>query len=202
SEWRFTIACVATGIVGLAASIAVFGWTDNIDYLRVFWFLSQHGEVYYPNQSFNGLLNRLMSPGQPEVFNSLELNDYHFAPSVWGVYLGTRVTSILILSAALFRRGRDGDPDRTFDFCTMALSLTMASPIAWEHHYGILLPVFAVLLAHSLGKWPRLVGVVASYVVISNFYPVANVLAWSYWNFAQSYLLFAAIVVLVLLHTV
>jgi hypothetical protein len=201
SEWRFAIACAATGLFGLSASVAVFGWTDNVDYLRVFWFLSQHGEVYYPNQSFNGLLNRLMSPLDPETFNSLEFSDYHFAPRLWWVYFGTMVTSILILSAALFRRGHDGDPDRTFDFCTMALSLTMASPIAWEHHYGILLPVFAVLLAGSLGKWPRLLLLVVSYVVISNFFSAANALAWTYFNVAQSYVLFGALIVLMLLHT-
>src|SRR5262249_2315646 len=171
------------------------------DYLRVFWFLSQHGEVYYPNQSFNGLLNRLMSPLDPEVFNSLEFSDYHFAPRIWWIYLGTMVTSLLILSAALFRRGHDGDPDRMFDFSTMALSVTMASPIAWEHHYGVLLPVFAVLLANSLGNWLRLLLLAVGYVLISNFFSAANALAWSYLNLAQSYVLFGALIVLMLLHT-
>jgi alpha-1,2-mannosyltransferase len=200
-EWRFTIACVATGILGIIASIAAFGWTDNVDYLRVFWFLSQHGEVYFPNQSLNGLLNRLMSLVDPEAFDSLEFDDFHYPPFVPSIYVATLVSSTVILAAALLRRGNDGDPDRAFDFCTMALSITIASPIAWEHHYGILLPVFAVLLTGSLGRWPRLVLIGASYVVISNFYSVANMLAWTYLNFVQSYVFFAALVVLMLLHT-
>jgi alpha-1,2-mannosyltransferase len=200
-EWRFTVACAATVLVGLITSIAVFGWVDNVDYLRVFWFLSQHGEAYYPNQSFSGLLNRLMSLVDPELYNSVEFDDHRFPPFVWWIYAGTLLTSFAIIWAALFRRRTDGDPDRAFDFCTMALSITIASPIAWEHHYGILLPVFALLLTGSLGRWPRLVLIAASYVVISNFYSVANMLAWTYLNFVQSYVFFAALVVLMLLHT-
>jgi len=29
----------------------------------------------------------------------------------------------------------------------MILSLTVASPVAWDHHYGVLLPIFALLLS-------------------------------------------------------
>jgi len=200
-EWRFMVACVTAGVVGLIASIATFGWTDNVDYLQVFWFLSQHGEVYYPNQSFNGLLNRVMTLIDPDNYESLGFDDNGFPPFNPWIYAGTVATSLAILSAALFRRGNDGDHDRVFDFCTMALSITMASPIAWEHHYGILFPIFAVLLASVIGNRTRLILLALSYMVISNFFPVANLLAGTVFNVAQSYLLFAALVVLALLHT-
>ena len=36
-------------------------------------------------------------------------------------------------------------PDRMIDFAVMTLTATVASPIAWEHHYGVTLPLFAVL---------------------------------------------------------
>jgi hypothetical protein len=111
------------------------------------------------------------------------------------------VTSIALLSAALFRRGTKGDPDRAFDFCTMALSITIASPIAWEHHYGTIFPIFAVLLASVIGDRRRLLLLTVSYVLISTFIPVTNLLADTVFNVAQSYLFFAAIVVLMLLHT-
>src|SRR5215467_3294872 len=199
-EWRFAVACVAMSAIGLAASIAMFGWADNVDYLGVFWFLSQHGEVYYPNQSFNGLLNRIMTLIDPGSYNSLGFNDNAFPPFNAWVYAGTLITSFIILSAALFRRGNQGDPDRTVDFCTMALSITIASPIAWEHHYGILLPVFAVLFTSSLGSRTRLALIAASYVLISHFFSVANMPAPTVLNVAQSYLFFAALVVLILLH--
>jgi alpha-1,2-mannosyltransferase len=200
-EWRFTLACVVAGSLGLVASIATFGWTDNVDYLQVFWFLSQHGEVYYPNQSFNGLLNRVMTLIDPENYDSIGFNNNGFPPFNPWIYAGTVATSLAILSAALLRRGREGDPNRVFDFCTMALSVTMASPIAWEHHYGIIFPIFAVLLASVVGHRTRLLLLAVSYVVISNFFPIANLLAPTVFNVAQSYLLFAALIVLALLHT-
>jgi hypothetical protein len=88
-EWRFTLACVAAGSIGLVASIATFGWTDNLDYLQVFWFLSQHGEVYYPNQSFNGLLNRVMTLIDPDNYDSIGFDDNGFPPFNPWIYAGT-----------------------------------------------------------------------------------------------------------------
>jgi cell division protein FtsW (lipid II flippase) len=200
-EWRFTFACVGAGVVGLAASIATFGWTDNLDYLQVFWFLSQHGEVYYPNQSFNGLFNRVMTLIDPDNYDSIGFDDHGFPPFNPWIYAGTIATSLALLAAAIFRRGNEGDRDRVFDFCTMGLSVTMASPIAWEHHYGTIFPIFAVLLASVIADRRRLLLLTVSYVLISNYIPVTNLLADTVFNVAQSYLLGAAITVLLLLHT-
>jgi alpha-1,2-mannosyltransferase len=83
----------------------------------------------------------------------------------------------------------------------MALSVTIASPIAWEHHYGTMFPVFAILLASVIGHRRRLILLTVSYVLISNFIPVTNLLAPTVLNVAQSYLLAGALIVLMLLHT-
>src|SRR5262249_58385131 len=80
-------------------------------------------------------------------------------------------------------------------------SVTLGSPIAGELHYGILFPIFAVLRASAIGNRTRLIVLAVSYVVISNFFPVTNLLAPTVLNVVQSYLLFAALVVLALLHT-
>ena len=82
----------------------------------------------------------------------------------------------------------------------MAISLTLASPIAWEHHYGIFLPVFAVLLADSLGDGRRLTWLAAGYVLIGTFIPATNFLAGTVLNVAQSYQLAGGLIVLALLH--
>jgi hypothetical protein len=82
----------------------------------------------------------------------------------------------------------------------MALSITMASPIAWEHHYGIVLPIFAVMLARTLGNRARLCWLIASYMLISNFIPATNLLAPTVVNIVQSYLLAGAVILLVLLY--
>jgi alpha-1,2-mannosyltransferase len=107
----------------------------------------------------------------------------------------------VLLSTALLRRGNEGDPDRTFDFCAMALSITIASPIAWEHHYGTIFPVLAVLLASVVGNRVRLILLVVSYVLVSNLIAAANLLAPTVFNVAQSYLLAGALIALALLHT-
>jgi alpha-1,2-mannosyltransferase len=199
-EWRFTIACGATIALGLAAAITLYGWANHVDYLRVLSFLSQHGETYYPNQSFNGLLNRVMSVFDPVVYKNLDFFDGDFPPFNPWIYGATLVTSSVMLAAALLRTGTVGDPDRKLDFCIMGLSATMASPIAWEHHYGIILPVFAILLAAAIGHPRRLLWLGISYVLISNYIPATQLLAPTLWNVAQSYVFLAALVVLVMLH--
>ena len=199
-EWRFVYACAAAIAVGLAVSVAVFGWQNHIDYLRVLSFLSERGESYYPNQSVNGLLNRLMSIADPQQFNNVFWREAHFPPFTPLVYAGTLASSILILGTALARRRRENDPGRVLDFCTMVASLTLASPIAWEHHYGVLLPIFAVLFASVLGDRARMTWLALAYVLAANFFLAANAFAPSALNVAQSYLLAAALVVLTLLH--
>lgn len=199
-EWRFVHACAAAVAAGLAASVAVLGWENHVDYLRVLSFLSERGESYYPNQSVNGLLNRLMSIADPRQYNNVFWREAHFPPFTPLVYAGTLASSILILGAALARRRRENDPGRTLDFCTMIVSLTIASPIAWEHHYGVLLPVMAVLFARLLGDRARLAWLALAYVLAANLFLAANALAPTALNVAQSYLFAAALVVLALLH--
>jgi hypothetical protein len=185
------------GAAGVAASIAVYGFADHVDYVRALSFMSQHGESYYPNQSMNGLLNRLMSVSEPALYGNLEFLGDRFPPFNPWVYGGTILAAAVILLTALFHRQRD----RTIDFCTMAVSATVASPIAWEHHYGILLPVFAVLLATAPPSRGRLFWFMASYLVASAFLPATNLLAATVLNVTQSYLFVAALILLVLLHT-
>ena len=83
----------------------------------------------------------------------------------------------------------------------MAVGVTLASPVAWEHHYGILFPVFAVLLAGSMGNRRRLVWVMVAYVLASNYVPVAKLLAPTVFNVALSHLFVSALIVMILLHT-
>lgn len=199
-EWRFIAACSVALAAGLAGSLAAFGWENHIDYLKVLSFLSERGESYYPNQSVNGLLNRLMGVAQPEVYNNVVWRNGYFPPFTPLVYYGTLAASTLILGAALVRRGRAGDAGRVIDFCTMALSVTLASPVAWEHHYGILLPILAVLFTNALGDRARIAALALCYAIASNLFIAANALAPTALNVAQSYLFAAALGVLALLH--
>jgi alpha-1,2-mannosyltransferase len=199
-EWRFAAAAAATLALGLAAAVAAYGFANHLDYLRVLAFLAERGEAYYPNQSANGLLNRLMGVADPQQYRNLDFLAGAFPPYNRWVYGLTLATSLAIIAAALLRRRRAGDPDRIFDFATILVTCTIASPIAWEHHYGILLPVYAILLANALGSPARLAWLAASYALASNFVPVTNLLAPTVLNVAQSHLFAGALVALVLLH--
>ena len=76
----------------------------------------------------------------------------------------------------------------------------MASPIAWEHHYGILLPIYAIALVHFIDSRARLMWLGASYVLVSTFVAAANMLASTPLNVFQSTGLAGAAIVLILLH--
>ena len=42
---------------------------------------------------------------------------------------------------------------RLLAFCGASVIFTMASPIAWVHHYNILLPAYVVALKAGLDRW-------------------------------------------------
>ena len=198
SEWRFVVGGAVVIAFGLACSIYVFGWANHVDYLRFVGYLSQHGESYFPNHSVNGLLNRLMSLSDPAHYNNLTWSAT-FPPFNPWVYGGTLVFSLLILGVAFANRRGADDADGVLDFCTIALACTVASPIAWVHHYGILLPIYAVLFARFVHAPRRLIWLAVSFVFASNYFAVAQMVAGTPFNPLQSYLLFAALAVLALL---
>src|SRR5215468_1137939 len=198
-EMRFAAAFGLPIAAGMAASVAVYGLANHLDYLRVLSFLSQHGETYYPNQSVNGILNRLMSISAPEAFVTLDLPAGQFPPFTPWIWVSTLASSLALVGFALLRSRRHDANDHLIDLALMALACTMASPIAWEHHYGMTLPIYAVMLACTLGDRKRLPCLAISYVLVSTFVPATNLLAGSPLNLLQSTLFAGAIVLFVLL---
>lgn len=187
-EWGFVAACAMTGATGLLASVAIFGIAHNLDYLDALSLLSVRGEGFFANHSVNGILNRFIGIAEPDLINNLKWSN-GFPPYRPLVYFGTMLTSFVLIIAALARRSSD----EIFDFCAFALAVTMASPIAWEHHYGILLPIYIVAVAR-FGKNPAALAILAtSYIMTANFWPVADYLAATHWNFVQAYVFWGAL---------
>ena len=193
--WPFAAAFAATVAIGLTVSVAVYGLANHLDYINVLRVLSERGELYFPNQSINGLLNRLLSLFDPVTYNSV---DFASRPpySLW-VRAGTLIAAAFFLTLALFGRVPAGQAGRTRDFAIMGLCLTLASPVAWEHHYGITLPMFALLLA--TGNTRHVVWLGASYLLIGTYLPLTNLLAATPFNVSQSTMLVGALMLLVLL---
>ena len=201
-QWGFAWAFSITAGVVAVATLALYGVSQNLNYFDVLSFISRRGEGYYPNQSINGLLNRLLENGQNREFAADA-----FPPFDPIVYTGTVLTSLVIVGLALLWRWRDRQAAGTLDLLIAGLSFTIASPVAWEHHYGVLMPMYAVLLPALLrwpvfGRWTLLL-LGASYVLTSQFFHTAQELAdrW-YLTPGQSYLLGGASFVLVMLYFV
>ncbi len=197
-EWRFMAALIATGSAGLGAAVLHYGWANHLDYLKVLSFMSRHGESYFANQSINGLLNRLAGLGAPGLYPNVNFDAFAFPPYTPWVYWLTLACTALILIAALARRG--GVQERALLFAIMGISLTVASPIAWEHHYGVFLPVFAFAAGLMAGS-PALLALLGfSYVLVANSFPITNILAETVFNIFQSYTLAGGLILLIVLH--
>jgi hypothetical protein len=194
-EWKFVRGFAATVVPLVLLSLALFGLRNHLSYLTVLSFISQHGEAYFPNSSINGLLNRLLFNGNNLVFQLHEFPPFHPV-----------VATITYLSALVFLLIRQPERPTLSDFSIAVLCATLASPIAWEHHYGVMLPLFAIALAKLTACPERyspraLWALGAAWVLAANNLAFLNALSGSVLNVLQSYLLFAGLTLLgVLLH--
>ena len=195
-QWGMVISGLVVVVLFSVVAITFYGFENNLGYLEVLSFLSRRGEVFYANQSVNGLVNRLM-------FNGSNLDwDGKFPRYLPIVYILTMVSSLVLMFGALFWNFKDKHP-HIIDLSIMLLATTMASPIAWEHHFGILLPVFFIMLPFLLAyftdrKWYPILFLIA-FVLCSQYFGFVKVFANNYLNFVQSYLFFGAVIILYLL---
>lgn len=196
--------------VGMAAALAAtFGaltavaaaryGTDSVTgYLSVLRYISEHGEAYYANQSVNGLVNRLVNPQDLLSFDDHRYPDYQLP-----VHVSSLLTSLLLIGLALFHRWRE--TPGVLDLAIVILSLTMASPVAWEHHYGVVLPILLLLAPEALRRRPFGRGseawfVVAFVLVADSFFGVTKQWVAAPFNLLQSSILFGAAMVLLMLY--
>jgi alpha-1,2-mannosyltransferase len=201
-QWRFLQGWAAVIVAGGITSIALYGFWNNLNYLKVLQVLSRHGESFYPNHSLNGLLNRMFFNGPNLAWAGDALPDFN--PFVYGA---TLASSALLILLALFWRRQFATPESPsmpvfLDYVGAALTFTMASPIAWEHHYGILPPVFIVAFvsmasfADARLRARLLLLLAVSYGLAASYLPVTKSLAATPFNFVQSYLFFGALILL------
>ena len=191
-RWRFLFPMLALTSATQLLTIFLFGWHNEVEYLKVVSYLSHHGEVYYPNQSVNGLLQRLLKTADTLTWDGGGFPAYNAT-----VYFGTVVSSILFLATGLLlpvlRRWRDSN----LDFFFFALVTTVASPIAWEHHYSYFFPVIVYMMALFYVRSLALpTGFQVSFLMLSIALPVLLPLAHSEWSILLSYEFFAGLYIL------
>lgn len=193
-QWPFAAGFLILGLPIAAASIALYGWQNHIAYLDVLSFISRHGESFYGNHSVNGILNRLLQNGPILNFDSNAFAPYHPV-----VYFGTLITSVMLfllpLALGILSRRR---PATVLDFGFACICFTMAAPVAWEHHYGILVPFFVVTAAAILIDAPEadrpvlLAGWSAAWFLAASRIPFLTVTADTIFNIVFAHIFFGA----------
>lgn len=198
-EWRFAIGMSVVLAIGGLTSLWLFGFEQNIAYLKVLSHISKIGEGFYANQSMNGLLNRWLFNG-----NNLYWDAKGFAPFHPVVYYGSLLVTILLLLSAFILPVRAGAKSTYWDIGIMMLSATAASPVAWEHHYGVVIGLFAAALPFMWTRHPKSLWILAlSYLLVSNCFTITNVVAeYPLINAVQSYLYVGILLLLYCLYRI
>jgi alpha-1,2-mannosyltransferase len=194
-RWGALASAVVTLAVGGGASVAVFGLRNNLDYIHVLSSLSRKAQSHYANQSMFGLLNRAIFNGE-----NLPYHPYVYPPFVSWVYTVTLLTTVaLVLFALAYPWGEQRGS--MADLSAAGVICVIATPMAWEHHYGIMLPIFIWFwfAAYRLGSgkvWPF----ATAFVLIADFLSPFNALsATPVANLLQTYMYFGALLLLALL---
>jgi alpha-1,2-mannosyltransferase len=174
-------------------SLVTFGWANHVDYLEVLAYISRQGEIFHPNQSMNGLLHRALGNG-----NSLEWDRSQLMTFNPWVYAGTLVTTIGLMGAGLYRTKERPNSERGLDLAVILVCATLASPTVWTHHYGVMLPIFALSLPAILdldakSRVRTLAWALLCFMLISNNFRALNRLSDTHFNVFQSYVFFAGI---------
>jgi len=165
-QWRFvgTFACCFV-IIQLVA-IRLYGWHNELDYLAVLSYMGHRGEVIFENQSINGWMQR-------EFGNGLSVKSTYFTypPYNAAIYVVTLLSSAALLLFGLVVPALRGWKSTTSDFILFGMLATMASPIAWTHHYGLFFVGFAYIFAMGLKQTGRISPFVAiCFLVMANFF--------------------------------
>jgi hypothetical protein len=194
-RWSTLISGTVTLAIGAAASVAAFGMRNNVDYLRVLAGLSRKAQSHYANQSMFGLLNRAIFNGE-----NLPYHPYVYPPFVPWVYYVTLATTaaLIILALAYPWRQRAGT---MADLGAIGVVCVIATPMAWEHHYGVMLGIFVWLWfgVYRSGRGSALWLAIA-WILIADFLSPFNYFApIPALNVLQSYMYFGALLLLGLL---
>lgn len=197
-HWGFTAGMTVVGIPATISALALYGLANHIDYVNVLQFLTRHSESFVHNQSIAGLLHRLHDGGY------LEWHQGVFPPYVPFIYATTLLTSAVIVAGALFVTPR-APTDHLLDFLAAALSFTLAAPVAWGHHFGILPPIFVALffqlmtVTHAPARVFLALALGVAFVFAANFFPFTyDGDGWA--SMIHSHLLIAALAVLAILY--
>ena len=198
-RWSFVAAAGLTIAAGTLAAMAVFGPREYVDYVSALRHMGARGEALYANQTVNGLVNRLVQPPEHRGW------DFHSYPPAHPLVLSATVgSSIALLALAFWTPRRLGFAGTPLDLALIWLTVIMASPIAWDHHYGGLLPILVVAVGiawRARVPWAA-AGLAAAALVTGNLWEPLIDVDEPPWNVVQSYVLAGSLLTLGLLYRI
>jgi hypothetical protein len=170
-EWTFAAGAAIIAIPAVLLSVLLYGIDAQFDYLTVLSFLTQHGELYHLNQSVNGIVGRFLYLGPSlDIDPQGPIRQSAFPPYIPVVYFATLVTSLLLTALPFVLNPRTDDRlARLLLFSAAAILFTMATPIAWVHHYGILLPGYVVAIQAIRSRKAKGRGAIEFVVLATSF---------------------------------
>lgn len=186
-QWSFTSALAAMLLFVFSISLGVFGWHNTAEYLTVLQYLGRHGDALFTNQSLNGLLHRQMHVGSPVTWV------YGYPPYNSTIYIATLVSSAIILGLAVVVPMVRRMSGTSADFLLFAMATVMASPIAWEHHYGIFFLVILLWMPLALRQWQVFFALLGIYLLMTDNWAPVTLLMYSPWTFLISHVYFGGL---------
>lgn len=126
---RTAVAAGVTGAGLLAASLLYAGVPNHVTYVLHVLPEASRGYAFFPNQSFGGLLHRLLSDAPIDVFALMAPDRLVMRASV-AVAAALYGGALVLLWRARARKGLGREA-----FALAWLVTTMIAPIAWGHHY-------------------------------------------------------------------
>jgi len=193
--WGFFALVIPFGL----ASLWLFGWSVNADYLSLMSYLSKRGESYVASHSIGSLLNRAVFNGPNLLWDG---SHSHIRYIAW-IHWATTIAGLGFIGLALVGRRQDTPPGSWLDFAVALVCVTLASPVIYESHLGFTLPLFlmaGLMLARDGVSPPWMAwGLGVAYFLMTNFLEITDRLADTGFNFLQSYRLFSLIILLAIL---
>jgi Glycosyltransferase family 87 len=179
---RFAGAWLGAVVPAALLAIWAYGFEQFTGYRRALAYMGSRGEAYFGNTSINGIMNRLFHNGNDEVF----FPD-HFAAYQPTVHAVTVAAALVLIAIGLSWNWRSRTEHALPSFLLANLCFTAASPIAWVHHYGALLPLFMMVFLMLLRRAQEsgspvisksLIGLALTYLVVANDNRILNVADW------------------------
>src|SRR5204862_387996 len=128
---------------------------------------------------------------------------FAFTPYNPVVYVGTMLASCaflgVLVAPPLLRRGQRA---QLTDLSAAAICTVVSSPVAWEHHYGILLPLYLVAM-NRIFEMPKgfrrginFAVLLVSWILVADFIPFTALLVYTPLVIFQASCFFGALLLL------